>query len=79
MNCRAFLVLVSLLPTTLIFGQPSASTEVVRPPGALELVGLLRDDRALNRAHDVELQGDLAFVPGTCHIRCSLPTAASWR
>ena len=64
MNCRAFLVLVSLLPTTLIFGQPSASTEVVRPPGALELVGLLRDDRALNRAHDVELQGDLAFVPG---------------
>ena len=28
------------------------------------LVGLLRDDEALNRAHDVELQGDIAYVPG---------------
>ena len=30
----------------------------------LELVGLLHDDRALNRAHDVELHGDLAYVAG---------------
>ncbi len=28
------------------------------------LVGLLHDDEALNRAHDVELQGNIAFVPG---------------
>ena len=28
------------------------------------MVGLLRDDAALNRAHDVELQGDVAYVPG---------------
>ncbi len=28
------------------------------------LVGLLHDDTALNRPHDIELQGDLAFVPG---------------
>ena len=42
----------------------AASTEVVRPPGTLKLVGLIHDGRALNRAHDVELQGDLAFVAG---------------
>ena len=30
----------------------------------LELVGYVQDDEALNRPHDVELQGDLAFVPG---------------
>ncbi|MFQ5810625.1 MAG: LVIVD repeat-containing protein [Armatimonadota bacterium] len=35
-----------------------------RPPGGLTLVGLLHDDRALNRPHDVELQGDIAYVPG---------------
>lgn len=28
------------------------------------LVGLLHDDSALNRPHDVELQGDVAYVPG---------------
>ncbi len=57
-------LIVSLLATTSVLGEPAASTEEVRPPGTLELVGLLHDDRALNRAHDVELQGDLAFVPG---------------
>lgn len=31
---------------------------------AFTLVGLLRDDEALSRAHDVELQGDVAYVPG---------------
>jgi len=46
------------------FGQAAPSTEVIRPPGVFELVGLIRDDRALDQAHDVELQGDLAFVPG---------------
>ncbi|NOX55974.1 MAG: hypothetical protein GXP27_16330, partial [Planctomycetes bacterium] len=28
------------------------------------LVGLVHDDEALNRPHDVEVQGRLAFVPG---------------
>ena len=28
------------------------------------LVGLVHDDLALNRPHDVELQGDIAYVPG---------------
>ncbi|MDP7631155.1 MAG: hypothetical protein QGF03_11375, partial [SAR324 cluster bacterium] len=28
------------------------------------IAGILRHDEALNEAHDVELQGDLAFVPG---------------
>ncbi len=31
---------------------------------AFTLVGLLHDDVALNRAHDVELQGNIAYVPG---------------
>ncbi len=31
---------------------------------AFTLVGLLHDDQALNRAHDVELQGNIAYVPG---------------
>ena len=31
---------------------------------SLRLVGVLHDDQALNRPHDVELQGNLAFVPG---------------
>lgn len=31
---------------------------------AFTLVGLIRDDQALNRAHDVELQGGIAYVPG---------------
>jgi hypothetical protein len=58
-----------LFPFVLAVAAPgadvaAASTEVVRPPGTLKLVGLIHDDRALNRAHDVELQGDLAFVAG---------------
>ncbi len=46
------------------WSQPAADTASVRPSGSLELVGLTRDERALNRAHDVELEGNLAFVPG---------------
>lgn len=30
----------------------------------LELVGVLDDEQALNRPHDVELQGNVAYVPG---------------
>ncbi|MEP7361902.1 MAG: hypothetical protein ABI972_01490 [Acidobacteriota bacterium] len=57
-------LLTILCGASATFGQSTPSTEVIRPPGSLELVGLLRDDRALNQAHDVELEGDLAFVPG---------------
>lgn len=41
-------------------GDPSKSAE----SPSLRLVGVLHDDQALNRPHDVELQGNLAFVPG---------------
>jgi hypothetical protein len=63
------LTITLLFPFVLAVAAPgadvaAASTEVVRPPGTLKLVGLIHDDRALNRAHDVELQGDLAFVAG---------------
>lgn len=34
------------------------------PRPALELVGVLHDDHALQGAHDVELQGDVAYVAG---------------
>ena len=44
--------------------MPAQSVESIRPQGSLELVGVLHDDKALDRAHDVELQGNLAFVPG---------------
>ncbi len=40
------------------------SANIARTEEAFTLVGLLRDDEALNRAHDVELQGDIAYVPG---------------
>ncbi len=43
---------------------PAQSPESVRPEGALELAGLLHHDLALNRAHDVELQGSFAYVAG---------------
>lgn len=43
-------------------------------------MGLLRDKRALNGAHDVELQGDLAFVAGKggslAHIDVSDPASS---
>jgi hypothetical protein len=40
------------------------SPESIRPAGSFRLAGVLHDNRALNRPHDVELQGNLAFVPG---------------
>ncbi len=40
-----------------------APTEAPTPP-ALELIGVLHDDAALNGAHDVQLQGDVAYVAG---------------
>lgn len=42
--------------------SPDVELEVRLP--ALELVGVLHDEHALRRPHDVELQGDVAFVPG---------------
>ena len=41
-------------------GHPSQSSTTP----SFRLVGVLHDDQALNRPHDVELQGNLAFVPG---------------
>ena len=42
-------------------GVPEAAPQ---PPARLTVAGILRHDEALGEAHDVELQGDLAFVPG---------------
>ena len=57
-------MIACLLVVPSSFGEPAASSEGIRPLGTLELVGVIHDDRALNRAHDVEVQGDLAFVAG---------------
>lgn len=59
----------ALLPLLLLcaaLAGPAAaqSAESIRPAGSLELVGVLHHDRALNRAHDVELEGNLALVAG---------------
>lgn len=44
-----------------LFGQ---SPESIRPTGSMRLAGFVHDPKALARAHDVEVQGNLAFVPG---------------
>ncbi len=56
-----FLVAAGLVPT--LGGSARAEDAKVNREG-LTLVGLLRDEVALNRAHDVELEGDIAYVPG---------------
>jgi len=38
--------------------------EIAASTEPFSLVGLLHDDRALNRPHDVELQDNIAYVPG---------------
>ena len=43
-------------------GCPQPDSPADPPP--LELIGVLHDDDALNGAHDVELQGDIAYVAG---------------
>lgn len=53
-----------LLLLALIAQPELRGDEIAVPPEPFSLVGLLRDDEALNRAHDVELQGDVAYVPG---------------
>ena len=46
--------------------QSSQTDGTLDGPGtpAFSIAGVLRHDEALNEAHDVELKGDLAFVPG---------------
>ena len=53
---------ISVILCTLLTGVCSADDNDKIEP--FSLVGLLRDDEALNRPHDVELQGNIAFVPG---------------
>jgi hypothetical protein len=43
---------------------PAESPESIRPAGSLRLVAVVHDPKALGRAHDVELQGNIAFVAG---------------
>ncbi len=59
------LLLTAILAMAAFGSEAQApSPESIRPAGVLELVGLVHDNQALSRAHDVELQGDFAFVPG---------------
>ncbi len=60
MRNRNIALLVSSF--TLLTGICSAGDNNKAEP--FSLVGLLRDDEALNRAHDVELQGNIAYIPG---------------
>ena len=59
------LAVLSAMQLLLILGclaqRELRGDEIAAP---FSLVGLLRDDEALNRAHDVELQGHIAYVPG---------------
>ena len=43
---------------------PLVQTAGASDPPAFSVAALLFDDRALDRPHDVEIQGNLAFVPG---------------
>lgn len=54
-------IAIYLAFTAIVLAQ---SAESIRPIGTLELASVLHDERALNRAHDVELQGNFAFVAG---------------
>ena len=54
---RRVVILLGLIGCSRV-GLPPAE------PPELELVGVLHDEHALRRPHDVELQGDVAFVPG---------------
>ena len=54
--------IVVFVAATLPAPPALSQSELVQAP--LTLVGLLHDDRALSRPHDVELQGDIAYVPG---------------
>ncbi len=51
---------VPLVLLLLALGQTAGASD--QPP--FSVAALLFDDRALDRPHDVELQGNLAFVPG---------------
>ncbi len=49
---------------TIALALLSACAPPPEPPEAIELVGVLRDEDALRRPHDVELSGNVAFIPG---------------
>jgi len=58
----AFVALGLLARCAVPTGDAETAAHTALPP--LHLVGLLHDDQALIRPHDVELQGNLAFVAG---------------
>ncbi|MDA1314176.1 MAG: hypothetical protein O2968_12625 [Acidobacteria bacterium] len=60
----AFLLFAVALLAGCSVPEGGAKTTEVEALPALRLVGLLHDDQALIRPHDVELQGNLAFVAG---------------
>ncbi len=59
--------MVSLTVMLVLGGQGPREVdgeEVAARTEPFSLVGLLHDDEALNRPHDVQLQGNIAYVPG---------------
>jgi hypothetical protein len=54
----------TLLAFTFTFLTGFCNAAEIRKVDSFSLVGLLHDDVALNRPHDVELQGYVAYVPG---------------
>lgn len=56
MHFNPLLLLAALLP--------AQSPESIRPEGSLRLAAIVHDPKALGRAHDVEVQGNIAFVAG---------------
>jgi len=55
-----------MVPILLLFAAPvlAQSPESIRPAGSMRLLSVVHHPRALSRAHDVDLQGNLAFVAG---------------
>ena len=58
------LVLLAVLLAGCVVPAGEAEPTTIEALPALHLVGVLHDDQALIRPHDVELQGNLAFVAG---------------
>jgi hypothetical protein len=65
MNTRGILAAIAIaicLCRWISAGEAEKLT--IKPDGAFRTVAILRHDDALNEAHDVELQGDYAYVAG---------------
>jgi hypothetical protein len=55
---------IPVLTAAAALALAAQSTESIRPAGSMELAGVLHHERALAGAHDVQLQGNYAYVAG---------------